>query len=166
MYSSHFALLCLMTEGESRKIIKTKECYSGLGLHLSCLYHVECWWFSPSNIHPPFSANSVFLFLQLPCISFVPTTKMLPSMETGRHTIQARTVRLSFSNRNFESLQWEVAGTYHPSDGFSEETGPFILQDYMLGMILLPILLLSPLRILGSVYHLLPLLTHLIYVII
>lgn len=86
-------------------------------------------------------------------------------METGRHAIQARTVKLSFTDWNYGLLQWEVAGTCHPSDGFSEETGPFIPQDYRLGMILLPILVLSQLCILGSVYHLLPLLTHLIYVI-
>lgn len=86
-------------------------------------------------------------------------------METGRHTKQARTVRLSFRNWKCESVQREVTGTYHASGGFSEETGPFIPEDYRLGMILLPTLVLSQLCILGSVYQLLPLLIHLIYVI-
>lgn len=48
---------------------------------------------------------------------------------------------------------------------FSEETGSFIPEDYRLGMILLLILVLSQLCILVSVYHLLPLLIHLIYVV-
>lgn len=83
----------------------------------------------------------------------------------GRHTIQARTVRLSFRNWKCESLQRAVTGTYHASGGFSEETGPFIPEDYRLGTILLPTLVLSQLCILGSVYQLRPLLIRLIYAI-
>lgn len=50
-----------VTELESRKIIKTKECYNGLGLNLSCSCYVEFWWFFPAQ-HP----SSIFCKQYLP----------------------------------------------------------------------------------------------------